>query len=107
MKYCSITVLWQFKYYIIIIICISRIFLYANIEHVERSMVRVVLQSMPDDVHNKCIKLSAAVKGYLTRQLFKSDKVQSIIKTIWVSVTAYLSCIVLQIVVPKDPGLVQ
>lgn len=42
---------------------------------------------MPDDVQKKCEKLSSAVKGYLTRRLFRTEKVQSIIKTIWVIVT--------------------
>jgi len=45
---------------------------------------------VPDDVQNKCEKLSAVVKGYLTRRLFRTEKVQSIIKTIWVIITAFL-----------------
>jgi len=45
------------------------------------------VQNLPDDVQKKCEKLSAAVKGYLTRRLFKTEKVQAIIKTIWVNPT--------------------
>jgi len=41
---------------------------------------------VPDDIQKKCEKLSAVVKGYLTRRLFQTEKVQAIIKTIWVIV---------------------
>jgi hypothetical protein len=39
--------------------------------------------NIPDDVQRQCEKLSAAVKGYLTRRLFRTVKVQTIIKTVW------------------------
>ncbi len=48
-------------------------------------LVCVFPQTVPADINIKFEKVSAAVKGYLTRRLLRTEKVQYIIKTIKVS----------------------
>ena len=42
----------------------------------------MMLQVVPQDLHEKLCKMSAAVKGYLTRRLLRTERVQNIIATI-------------------------
>ena len=49
-------------------------------------------QELSRDLHRRFVKLTALVKGYLTRRLLKTEKVQSIIKSISVRRQTYFLC---------------
>ena len=51
-----------------------------------RDLIVCVFETLSRDLHRRFVKLTALVKGYLTRRLYKTEKVQSIIKSIAVSI---------------------